>query len=38
MGKYLKYRICTIQSESEIPQNLIEDKYTFYVKINMAGI
>lgn len=34
MGKYLKYRIYTIQSESEIPQNLIEDKYTFYVKIN----
>ena len=34
----MKYGIYTIQSESEIPQNLMEDKYTFYVKINGKDI
>ena len=34
----MKYGIYTIQSESEIPQNLIRDKYTFYVKINGKDI
>ena len=38
MGKYFKCGIYTIQSESEIPQNLIRDKYTFYVKINGKDI
>ncbi len=38
MGKYFKYGIHTIQSENQIPKELIEDKYTFYVKINGKDI
>ena len=38
MGKYFKYGIYTIQSENQIPKELIEDKYTFYVKINGKDI
>lgn len=34
----MKYGIYTIQNESEISKNLIEDKYTFYVKINGKDI
>ena len=34
----MKYGIYTIQNESEIPKELIEDKYTFYVKINGKDI
>ena len=34
----MEYGIYTIQSESEIPKELIEDKYTFYVKINGRDI
>ncbi len=34
----MEYGIYTIQNESEIPQNLKEDKYTFYVKINGKDI
>ena len=34
----MQYGIYTIQNESEIPQNLKEDKYTFYVKINGKDI
>ncbi|TLD80063.1 hypothetical protein [Helicobacter trogontum] len=34
----MQYGIYTIQSESEIPKELIEDKYTFYVKINGKDI
>ena len=34
----MEYGIYTIQSENEIPKELIEDKYTFYVKINGKDI
>ena len=34
----MEYGIYTIQSENEIPKELIEDKYTFYVKINGRDI
>lgn len=36
--KIMEYGIYTIQNESEIPKELIEDKYTLYVKINGKDI
>ena len=34
----MEYGIYTIQSKSQIPKELIEDKYTLYVKINGKDI